>query len=60
MKINVKKPNVNANFDNAIKKGNLLYIKRIEFVRTNENKGNLQYKLNLSAQMKINGIYYIN
>ena len=42
MKINVKKPNVNANFDNAIKKGNLLY------------------KLNLSAQMKMKGIYNIN
>ena len=33
---------------------------QIEFVRTNENKGNLLYKLNLSAQMKIKGIYYIN
>ena len=32
----------------------------IIFVRTNENKGNLLYKLNLSAQIKIKGIYYIN
>ena len=33
---------------------------QIEFVRTNENKGNLLYKLNLSAQMEIKGIYNIN
>ena len=32
----------------------------MEFVRTNENKGNLRYKMNLSAQMKIKGIYNIN
>ena len=54
MKINVKKPNVNENFDNAIKNRecaeSFLSWKR-EFTSTNENKGNLLYKLNLSAQM---------
>ena len=31
-----------------------------ERLSTNENKGDLLYKSNLSAQMKIKGIYYIN